>query len=133
MYVSKIRKKNKLLTGRKYLLMIVIRPIADFITDQCSKFIKYKGDILLAFMFSLVTRSYGPFSEYFLKVCKRVRFALIFKIVIAHGKNKTPVLQSSIPILGAKLKRGSTYFMVHFQDRPMFSHIIQKLSARTLN
>jgi len=43
-----------------------------------------------------------------------------------HLKNEIPVLES----FGCETKTGVVGILVIFQDRPMFIHIIQKVSAR---
>jgi len=90
-----------------------------------------------------------------------------------HSKNEIPVIRSSIPVLGVKLKwgwyvfwlffrigqcsaisfkrfrrevsidvaehrsivknKGALRVLVIFQDRPVFSHIISKVSARAFH
>jgi len=49
-----------------------------------------------------------------------------------HSKNKNPVLGNVIPLFGMKQNEAGT-FLVIFQDRPMFSPIIQKVSARAFH
>jgi len=51
--------------------------------------------------------------------------------LVIHSKNKTPVLGNALPVFGMNLKRGSA-FLVIFQRRPMFSHIIMESSRRDL-
>jgi len=48
-----------------------------------------------------------------------------------HSKNETPVLGSSVPDLGVKL--GVVHILVIFQDRLMFNHIIQMVSAKAFD
>ena len=49
-----------------------------------------------------------------------------------HSKNRTPVL-GMLYCLGCKTKTGVVRTLVIFQDRPMFSHIIKKVSARAFH
>ena len=51
--------------------------------------------------------------------------------IYRHIKNKILVLGSYILVLGVKLKRGSILHI--FQDRPMFSHILEMVSLRAFH
>ena len=44
-----------------------------------------------------------------------------------HSRIDTPLLGRSLPVLAMKLKQ-VVRILVIFQDRPMFSHIIQEVS-----
>jgi len=55
------------------------------------------------------------------------------KILLTSQLKQSPVLGSSIPVLGVKPKRGVVRILVIFQDRPMFSRTIQNVSARAFH
>jgi len=49
---------------------------------------------------------------------------------ICEINKKTPVPGIFVRVSGNETKTGAVRILVIFQDRPMFSHIIQKLSPR---
>jgi len=50
-----------------------------------------------------------------------------------HSENDSPVLGISYLCFGFENKPGLVRILIMFQDRPMFSHIIQKVSARAFH
>jgi len=50
-----------------------------------------------------------------------------------HSKNKTPFLGMLYTCFGYEMKTGLVRILVIFQDRPVFSNIIHKVSARAFD
>ena len=63
--------------------------------------------------------------------CK-LRCNFLPRVLHHQSKNKSHAMGSPVPVLGMKLKRGLG-ILVDYQDKPMFSHIIQKVSVRAFH
>jgi len=83
----------------------------------------------------LTTQYASFFCFYFLPSELRIFKTAFLNFRYLHSKNETPVLEGSIPVLGLKIKRRYYVYWLLFKmiDNPMFSHDIQKVSARALH
>jgi len=79
----------------------------------------------LPLLYCQFQRFISPFFDTYNNICMRNE--------MLHSLNETPVLGSSTPVFGCETKTGVALILVIFEDRPMLSHIIQKVSARAFH